>query len=147
MALTKDQFAEQLRHHRALAGLTQTELAERVGVNLRTFQRWEDAERTPYKRHLLSLARALNVDPQVFTGTLATADTLIRIEQALAENNRLLRQLYAQATANDNRLTQLEAAVGASADGISLQDHLAQLARETSAEAALSHRRAAAKRS
>lgn len=95
MALNKDQFAEQLRHHRLLAGLNQADVAHRVGVELRTYQRWEAAERMPYNRHIVSLAEALDVETEVFTGSLSTSDALLRIEQGLQENNRLLRQLYA----------------------------------------------------
>jgi transcriptional regulator with XRE-family HTH domain len=95
MALNKDQFAEQLLHHRSLAGLNQADVAERVGVDLRTYQRWEAAERMPYKRHLRSLSEVLDVDPEVFTGSLETSDTLLRLEKAVNDNNRLLRQLYA----------------------------------------------------
>jgi transcriptional regulator with XRE-family HTH domain len=95
MALNKDQFAEQLLHHRSLAGLNQADVAEQVGVDLRTYQRWEAAERMPYKRHLRRLSEVLDVDPEVFTGSLETSDTLLRLEQAVNDNNRLLRQLYA----------------------------------------------------
>jgi transcriptional regulator with XRE-family HTH domain len=93
MPLTKDQFAEQLKHHRALCGLNQIDVARAVKVELRTYQRWEAGERMPYKRHILALANALDVDVQVFTGELSTSEALHRIEQAIAENNRLLRQL------------------------------------------------------
>lgn len=95
MALNKDQFAEQLRHHRALAGLNQSDVAHRVGVELRTYQRWEAGERMPYKGNVRALAEALDVDIEVFTGSLNTSDSLLRIEQAVIENNRLIRQLYA----------------------------------------------------
>ena len=152
MALTKDQFAEQIRHHRALRGLNQSDVAYKVGVELRTYQRWEAGERMPYKRHVLALARALDIDVEVLTGTLSTSDTLLRIEQAVSENNRLLRQAIVNAAGNGlgqeiaqqnallarqslilERIQQLVEALGIP-DGSTLQDHLAQIARETSAE-------------
>lgn len=169
MALTKDQFAEQIRHHRALRGLNQADVAAMVGVELRTYQRWEAGERMPYKRHVLELAQALDVDVEVLTGTLTTADTLLRIEQGVIDNNRLLRQAIVNAASNGlseeiaqqndllarqtlileritqalARVQQLVEALGVP-DGTTLQDHLAQIARETSAAA---RQRAGAKRS
>lgn len=160
MALTKDQLAEQLRQHRALRGLNQKDVAALVGVELRTYQRWEAGERMPYNRHLVALAEALDVDAETLTGAPHTADALQRIEQAVSENNRLLRQAIVHmasaglgeeiAQQNDllarqsmileritqalARVQQLVEALGVP-DGTTLQDHLAQIARETSAEA------------
>lgn len=46
--------------------LTNEELARRVGVTLRTVQRWQDGESEPRGGQLLSLASALDVAPDDF---------------------------------------------------------------------------------
>lgn len=41
--------AERLRELRKAAGLTQRQVAEKIGVNRRTVYEWEDAQRLPYQ--------------------------------------------------------------------------------------------------
>ena len=56
-----DNFGERLKKLRKKAGLTQTQLAETVGVSLLTCFRWEKNERTPRLEDIKALAQALNV--------------------------------------------------------------------------------------
>lgn len=97
MALTRDEFARRLRHARELKGLNQADVANGVNVDIRTYQRWEsqnpDDQRMPYKKHLPRLAEVLDVEVEHLTGPLSTGDQLTRIENALNENNRLIRQM------------------------------------------------------
>lgn len=46
--------------------LTQREVAAKVGVSVRTVQRWEAGESRPQNAHLLRLARLLGLDPTDF---------------------------------------------------------------------------------
>ncbi len=52
---------ERLRTARLLAGLSQEKLAPRVGVTLRTIQRWEDGASEPKASQVTALAMALGV--------------------------------------------------------------------------------------
>ena len=54
-------FGSRLRHARHEAGLSQTALAERLGVKLKTVQGWESGQRAPRSNKLQFLAGVLNV--------------------------------------------------------------------------------------
>ena len=56
-----DNFGERLKKLRKKSGLTQTQLAEAVGVSLLTCFRWEKNERAPRLEDIKALAKALNV--------------------------------------------------------------------------------------
>lgn len=55
------QIGDRIRAARHAAGLTQMELAERIGRDHRTVHRWEYAQRVPNLEDLLLLADALDV--------------------------------------------------------------------------------------
>jgi transcriptional regulator with XRE-family HTH domain len=61
-------FGERLARTRKERGLRQNDLAKQVGVELRTYQRWEADEREPYPVNLLRLAEVLNVAVRDLTG-------------------------------------------------------------------------------
>lgn len=54
-------FAENLQRLRESAGLSQSGLATKSGIPLRSIQNWEQGHRTPRADVLLSLAKALGV--------------------------------------------------------------------------------------
>ena len=54
--------AETIRHHRELAGLTQPQLAERIGGSEIGMRTWERAASAPSLETFLLLANALDVD-------------------------------------------------------------------------------------
>ena len=56
-----ESFGERLRRLRKKSGLTQEQLAESVGVSLKTVQRWEFNERQPRMEEIKALAKALGV--------------------------------------------------------------------------------------
>jgi len=55
-------FGNNLKRAREDAGLTQAELAQKIGVTSVTIWRWENDKRPPKADLLLTLAQALNVD-------------------------------------------------------------------------------------
>lgn len=59
-------IAAVLRAERARAGLTQEELAGRSGVSVWTISRFEGAQRRANAGQLVSLARALGIEPAKF---------------------------------------------------------------------------------
>lgn len=68
MASLEEQVGALVRHHRKLAGLTQAELAERIGRQTGAVTRIETGEAAPSFETLSSLARALGVEIRDFFG-------------------------------------------------------------------------------
>ena len=53
-----------LKANRLAEGLTQQTAADKVGVNIRTMQKWEAEERSPNGKAMFKLIRTLNIDPE-----------------------------------------------------------------------------------
>lgn len=70
---------KRIRQARVLAGLTQEQLAEKIGVSRTAIVRWEGAETEPTLEHLLALTKSLKV----------SADYILGIE----EHNQMLDRL------------------------------------------------------
>jgi transcriptional regulator with XRE-family HTH domain len=66
-------FGERLQRLRERAGLSQSGLAERAGLNRRTIQNWEQGRRIPRADALLSLARGLGVPVEALLSDEAAA--------------------------------------------------------------------------
>ena len=56
-------IAANLRHQRKKAGLTQIELAEKLGVSIATLRRWESGETAPTGTRIVELANMLHISP------------------------------------------------------------------------------------
>lgn len=57
-------FCDLLVEARVSAGLTQREVAEKIGVSLNQYQKWEYAVIFPNGPTTLALLEALNMDPE-----------------------------------------------------------------------------------
>jgi transcriptional regulator with XRE-family HTH domain len=68
MASLEEQVGKLVRHHRKLAGLTQAQLAERIGRQTGAITRIETGEAAPSFETLSSLAGALGVEIRDFFG-------------------------------------------------------------------------------
>lgn len=53
-----------LKEAREKAGLSQTDLADRTGLSVRSIQNWEQGHRTPRVQVVLTLAEAVGVKPE-----------------------------------------------------------------------------------
>ena len=62
-----EQFPGRLRELREAAGLTQRDLADKIGVHVDAVARWEQGRREPSWATVLALAVALGVDCMAFT--------------------------------------------------------------------------------
>lgn len=58
--------ADKLKRVRKVAGLTQEQLAQTLGVSRQTVSSWENGRSLPDEANLLRLARALHTDPEQF---------------------------------------------------------------------------------
>jgi DNA-binding XRE family transcriptional regulator len=63
---TTASFGELLRHHRAVAGLTQEALAERAGMSVYGIQKLERGLTHPYRDTARRLAFALGLSPMIW---------------------------------------------------------------------------------
>ena len=61
MNKVESNLAKNIIAARKQAGLTQTKLAELVGVSPRTVQRWESGEREPFLREFFKIVKATKV--------------------------------------------------------------------------------------
>lgn len=82
---------QRLRARREAAGLTQTDAAARVGVTLRTWQRWEAGETRGALGHLPAMAKALGTTPEELLGLGDATATTPRGNEELALDERLRR--------------------------------------------------------
>src|SRR5262245_61511166 len=71
--MSAEWFAGRLRELRCEAGLTQEQLAEKVGVKRGAIARWESGTREPSWSNVVALARALGVECTAFLQEPATA--------------------------------------------------------------------------
>ena len=84
--MLKDTVINRIKAKRREKGLTQQELADKVGVSLMTVVRWEKGERTPNTSLLPEIAEALNVSVGYLMGS---EDTPIPKEQVQGELYKL----------------------------------------------------------
>ncbi len=63
-----DGFGERLKKFRKKAGVKQGDLAEKLGISLRTYQNYEQSERTPSEARVKEIAEALGMSPLLLIG-------------------------------------------------------------------------------
>lgn len=94
MALARKEFARRLRSAREAADLTQVQVAEKVGVDWATYQRWESAKTTPRPNKMALIAGALSVDVAHLQGSEEDTDTALeRLARITEDNARALREI------------------------------------------------------
>ena len=87
-----------IRQARVLAGLTQEQLAEMIGVSRTAIARWETAEAEPTLDHLLDLTRALRVSADYLLG-IGGSDPLLEVLQEMAATlNQIIAELQEDKT-------------------------------------------------
>ena len=64
-------FGEELQRLREAAGLSQSELAGRAGLSLRSVQNWEQGHRKPKADALLALSKPLKVPVETLVALVA----------------------------------------------------------------------------
>jgi len=63
-------FPELLRKLRAKAGLSQSELAKKAGLSVRSIQNWEQGHRGPSAQGIIAFAQGLKVSAEVLLHAL-----------------------------------------------------------------------------
>lgn len=77
-------LAERLRAELRASGISQVELAQRVGVSQQTVSKWLTAETQPRPKLLTTLARALDVDATELSATLVADEAPPSPDQLMA---------------------------------------------------------------
>lgn len=100
----KDRVAANVRRQRLRHGQEVMEVAYRIGVDKRTYERWEEAKTTPRLGNFQALADLWEVEISDLRPDLeAEADQLQRLEAKLDEALALLRRLAADEQADQAR--------------------------------------------
>ena len=68
--VTKNRFSERLKELRLEAGLTRSQLAERLNVSVRLLSYWENGQRECNFDTLIALARLLNTSVDYLIGKI-----------------------------------------------------------------------------
>lgn len=111
MALSKRDFARRLRAARENAGLTQGQLADRIGRDWASVQRWETEKTSPRPGMIPRIARALDVSEEHLQGTLDSADTTLeRLVRDIGTQSRAIRELHVAVDGLVAMLEQIRAA-------------------------------------
>ena len=99
---------EKIREHRTHLGLTQTELADKIGVTLRTITKYEKQGVMPRGKNLRELAKVLGVSEQYLANDEVEDETYGLEEAPYIES---VRSTYGAKGANDmqNILMQTQA--------------------------------------
>ena len=87
----REDFAARLRHMREKRELTQSDLAERAGMQPSAIAHFEAGRRKPSFDNARALARALEVSADTLLGT-GTATTAFRDEDKLSSRDRTFIQ-------------------------------------------------------
>jgi transcriptional regulator with XRE-family HTH domain len=67
----------EIKHRRALLGMTQQRLAEQLGISAHQLAKYEQGLARPSPRRLLAIARALNASADVFSARYETGQTAL----------------------------------------------------------------------
>ena len=59
-----DTLGKRIAYHRKNLGLTQEQLAEKLGVSRQAVSKWETGTAEPSTSNLLALAKAFNISPE-----------------------------------------------------------------------------------
>ena len=109
MAAGDDQFGERLLAAREARELSQTELAQKAGLQPAAIGHFERSRRKPSFANVRALAKALNVSSDYLLGRTANmkgATTAFRGEEQLSEDDRehiqMMIDLMAQRRAKSN---------------------------------------------
>ena len=81
-------ISNNLRILRKKAGLTQIELAEKLGVSIATLRRWEAGETAPNGTRIIELANLLEVSPDEIVSEREPSEHQGRISMALPNDER-----------------------------------------------------------
>ena len=93
IALDMAKLQEQLRELREQRKITQTRLAELVGVSPRVYNRWENGDATPHWESIVKIADVLGVSLDTLAGRIEAHDETVIHNHKLHELYKKVDQL------------------------------------------------------
>lgn len=104
-------FGENLRKYRKQAGLTQNQLADKIGVRVLAIKQWEGDKYEPTARNLKALCLALDVSAQKLCGleepdffaNVEDKDFLIELSSASPDIMKEMKKYYNYLKASENK--------------------------------------------
>lgn len=101
MSTPEERVAHRMREARKRTGISQEATADRLGITLRTYARWERGESLGYVGHIAAIAKALETTPDDLLGgenlTGPTVEELSDKLDAVMAELRALREDLAPA--------------------------------------------------
>ena len=94
---------KRIRQARVLAGLTQEQLAEKIGVSRTAVVRWESAETEPTLEHLLSLTKFLHVSADYLLGIDEHGQLMDVLQEMASKINKLVAELQEKEKKNEKQ--------------------------------------------
>lgn len=83
------EFSERLKNLRKQAHLTQTDVAEKLGISQQAYASWERGVKKPTQENLVKIAQILKVSVDYLVGNLQeTSDELDNIELLFRMNSK-----------------------------------------------------------
>lgn len=83
------EFSERLKDLRKQAGLTQVDVARKLGISQQAYASWERGAKKPTQENLVKIAQILNVSVDYIVGNLQeTSDELDNIELLFRMNSK-----------------------------------------------------------
>lgn len=83
------EFSERLKDLRKQAGLTQVDVARKLGISQQAYASWERGAKKPTQENLVKIAQILNVSVDYLVGNLKeTSDELDNIELLFRMNSK-----------------------------------------------------------
>ncbi len=101
-------FADKLKAVRAFFGLSQEELANRIGTTKQTISRYESGSREPNLRTARSYAEKLGIDLTIFADDSLSIPTPEKIVEMRKSHGLSLGECASRAGISETRLQQLE---------------------------------------
>lgn len=86
------EFSERLKDLRKQAGLTQVDVAEKLGISQPAYASWERGVKKPTQENLVKIAQILNVSVDYLVGNEEKSDELDNIELLFRMNSKGLTE-------------------------------------------------------
>ena len=90
-----EDISKKIKKHRKILGITQEQLAEMIGIDARTLQRYESGVCMPEYNKIPKIAKALNVNKEYLSNDYSDSD-LEKIKEQLKKANKDFDNLLQQ---------------------------------------------------
>ena len=90
---SENHFANNLRNLRDQRGLTQTQLAKKLHINVKSVKNWENGLSYPNIESLFTVMHTFHISADALLGTVTNSDYVIIPNDISAKDRRVLRAM------------------------------------------------------